>query len=47
MYYNSKEYDEQYENNKDYEFNLMLKGLRKMCIILVKNKLIKNNIIKT
>jgi hypothetical protein len=38
MYYNSTSYDEHFENDKDYEFNLMLKGLRKMCITIVKRK---------
>jgi hypothetical protein len=39
MYYNSKEYDDQFEYDKDYEFKLMLKGLRKMCITIVKKKI--------
>ena len=39
MYYNSKEYDDQFENEKDYVFKLMLKGLRKMCITIVKRKI--------
>jgi len=39
MYYNSNNYDDNFENNKDYEFKLMLKGLRKMCITIVKRKI--------
>ena len=39
MYYNSKEYDDQFENEKYYVFKLMLKGLRKMCITIVKRKI--------
>ena len=37
MYYNN--YTNEFENEKEHEFNLMLKGLRKMCISLVKQKL--------
>ena len=39
MYYNSNNYDDNFENNKDYEFKLMLKGLRKMCITIFKRKI--------
>jgi hypothetical protein len=38
LYYN-KNYDEEFELTEDYKFNLMLKGLRKMCIALVKKEL--------
>lgn len=39
MYYNSKIYTAEFELEKDNEFILMLKGLRKMCIINCKKKL--------
>jgi hypothetical protein len=45
MYYNSNEYSEEFENNKNYEFVLMIKGIRKMCISLVKTKLKQLNLI--
>jgi len=41
MYYNSNNYSEDFEINKDLELLLMLKGLRKMCINLVKKKILK------
>ena len=34
-----KQFENNFENNKDYEFKLMLKGLRKMCITIVKRKI--------
>jgi hypothetical protein len=39
LYFNSKEYTEEFERDKDYEFIIMIKGLRKMCISIVKKKL--------
>ena len=39
MYYNSKIYTAEFELEKDNEFILMLKGLRKMCIVNCKKKL--------
>jgi hypothetical protein len=45
IYYNSKDYIEEFESDKDYEFIMMLKGLRKMCISDVKNKLKKLKLI--
>ena len=39
IYYNSKNNDLEYEKEKDDEFIKMLKGLRKMCICLVKQEI--------
>ena len=43
MYYNSNDYNDEFEKNKEYEFLLMIKGLRKMCISIVKKEMFIND----
>ena len=36
--YHNRNYTEEFESTEDCKFTLMIKGLRKMCIALIKNK---------